>query len=731
MLAGVEEIRQRLDEVDDRLLSVLAERCKFIDELAELKSNSNVRLRDEAREQAILQRVAAQANRAGLNGEFVTRIFRQVIDYSVRRQLHRVVDGNNGEPSQSASSTVAYQGIDGAFSHLAAIRHFEARNGNVTLRGHASFREVVDAVQSGNADYGMLPVENTTAGSINEVYDLLATSGLRIVGEEVETVDHCLLGIPGSSLNGIRRIRSHPQALAQCTRFLNGLQDCRAEAFDDTAAAARQVRLDDDASEAAIASASAAERYGLQILERSIANQQHNYTRFVVVAVKPISYQTGLTYKTSIMLVLRHEVGALTSCLEILTRQGLNLTKIESRPKPEAPWEYRFYLDFEGNAAEEHVTEALRQLAVQTTHLKMLGSYPTLTPSRSAPPALPLTDQAGVRDLPGTGIGPHPTGLASEKKPYTIASRVTRAQDTHVIVGDVTIGDKPVVIAGPCSVESREQLSACAEVVKQSGGDILRGGCFKPRTSPYAFQGLGDDGLTLLRDVGRDFGLPVVTEVLHPGDAERVAAQVDMLQIGARNMQNFALLKAVGRLTRPVILKRGMMASIDEWLGAAEYILSEGNQQVILCERGIRTFETATRFTLDLAAVQVVRERTHLPIIVDPSHACGVARWVPTMAEASLAAGAQGIMVEIHPEPDKALSDGAQSLEFAAFRTMMRSLNALPNRNGSPSRTSTLPEVVEPHEILTKPGALLSSQPTSAGAQRGSRQVDQTRGARV
>jgi chorismate mutase/prephenate dehydratase len=724
MLAGVEEIRQRLDEVDDRLVRVLAERCRFIDELAELKSNSNVGLRDKAREQAILHRVAARANRAGLNGEFVTRIFRQVIDYSVRRQFHRVADSGNDESSQPANSTVAYQGIDGAFSHLAAIRHFEARNGDVSLRGYSSFREVVDAVQSGTADYGMLPVENTTAGSINEVYDLLATSGLTIVGEEVETVDHCLLGIPGSSLDGIRRIRSHPQALAQCTHFLNGLHDCRAEAFEDTAAAARQVQLDNDVSEAAIASASAAERYGLHILERSIANQQHNYTRFVVVAAKPMSHQPGLTYKTSVMLVLRHEVGALTSCLEILARQGLNLTKIESRPRPQAPWEYRFYLDFEGSAAEEHVADALRRLAVQTIHMKMLGSYPTLTPPGSAPAAPPSSK--------GVAAEGRPIGAPPEQKLYTIASRRTRAQDTHVTVGDVTIGDRPVVIAGPCAVESREQLVRCAQVVKQSGGDILRGGCFKPRTSPYAFQGLGDDGLTLLHDVGRDFGLPVVTEVLHPGDAGRLAAQVDMLQIGARNMQNFALLKTVGRLACPVILKRGMMASIDEWLAAAEYILSEGNQQVILCERGIRTFETATRFTLDLAAVQVVRERTHLPIIVDPSHACGVARWVPTMAEASLAAGAQGLMVEIHPEPDKALSDGAQSLEFATFRTMMHSLNALPSRNGSSGRTSMAPEVVERHEILTKPEALLSSQPTSAGAPRGSsRQVDQISGARA
>jgi 3-deoxy-7-phosphoheptulonate synthase len=250
---------------------------------------------------------------------------------------------------------------------------------------------------------------------------------------------------------------------------------------------------------------------------------------------------------------------------------------------------------------------------------------------------------------------------------------VARPQGSQFRIGNVLVGgERPVVIAGPCSVESREQILACAKLVKELGGDLLRGGCFKPRTSPYAFQGLGYEGLDLLVEAGRTYGLPIVTEVMHPADLEKVARLADVIQLGARNMQNFSLLKEVGRINRPVILKRGMMASIDEWLAAAEYILAHGNQQVILCERGIRTFETATRNTLDLSAVPVVKELTHLPILVDPSHACGTWRWVPAMTEAALACGAHGVMVEIHPVPAEALSDGPQALDFNVFTSLMR-----------------------------------------------------------
>jgi chorismate mutase/prephenate dehydratase len=258
---------------------------------------------------------------------------------------------------------------------------------------------------------------------------------------------------------------------------------------------------------------------------------------------------------------------------------------------------------------------------------------------------------------------------------YRLASREYKSEDTVIDVRGVRIGgDGLVVIAGPCAVESFEQILACAREVKEQGGHILRGGCFKPRTSPYSFQGLGYEGLDMLVEAGRKYRLPVVTEVLSPEDVERVAEKSDVLQIGARNMQNFTLLSEVGRARRPVMLKRGMSSSLDELLQAAEYILAGGNQQVFLCERGIRTFETATRNTLDVSAVPVLRGRTHLPVAIDPSHAAGKRELVAPLAVAGKAVGAHAIMVEIHPDPEKALSDGPQALRFPEFSELMARL---------------------------------------------------------
>ncbi|HKB23913.1 MAG TPA: 3-deoxy-7-phosphoheptulonate synthase [Methylomirabilota bacterium] len=257
-------------------------------------------------------------------------------------------------------------------------------------------------------------------------------------------------------------------------------------------------------------------------------------------------------------------------------------------------------------------------------------------------------------------------------QPFKLASREVRHESTVVPVGDVRIGGKAVVVmAGPCSVESREQVLEVAQKVKAGGARILRGGAFKPRTSPYSFQGLEEEGLKYLAEARRETGLPVVTEVMEPEKVDLVAQYSDVLQIGARSVQNFSLLRRVAETRKPVLLKRGMATSIQEWLLSAEYVLAGGNPHVILCERGIRTFETATRFTLDLSAVPVVKKLSHLPVVVDPSHGTGHWEYVEAMAMAGVAAGADGLLIEVHPKPEEALSDGSQSLKPERFAALI------------------------------------------------------------
>jgi 3-deoxy-7-phosphoheptulonate synthase len=263
-------------------------------------------------------------------------------------------------------------------------------------------------------------------------------------------------------------------------------------------------------------------------------------------------------------------------------------------------------------------------------------------------------------------------------KPYKIASREFRPKDTIVDCGGINIGgERIVVMAGPCAVESEAQLMEAASAVKKAGASILRGGAFKPRTSPFSFQGMQKEGLELLVKAREEFGMPVVTEVVNPQDVLMVSSYADMLQIGSRNMQNFVLLTDAGKSRRPVVLKRGFSCTITEWLTAADYLLAEGNDQVILCERGIRTFEDSIRFSLDISAIPVLKKNSHLPVIVDPSHAAGHYTLVPAIAKAAVAAGADGLLIEVHPNPKEALVDGLQSLSTSDFTRLMDELRAI------------------------------------------------------
>jgi len=668
------DLRQGLDEVDTGIVRLIAQRRELIAAIAQVKEQGTAAIQDADRERRVLDGVVAVAADLGVSASLVRTIFRELISDSVSQQARRL-NGDGG-----GRARVAFQGAAHAYSHAAAQKYLAGRGLLGDLTGFRTFREAVAALLAGDADLAVLPIENTTAGSINEVYALLREHELFIVGEETWKVDHCLAAAQDVPLSSLTQILSHPQGLEQCAQFLQSLPNAVPTTYFDTAGAMQAVAAGGDASVGAIASPEAAAAYGLVVLRHDISDSPDNYTRFVVLSTTPAATDVRIPCKTSLILATRHEEGALLRCLEVLSGSGHSMTKLESRPRPGRPWEYLFFLDFEGNAADPRTAAALDELRSAALYIKVLGSYPAkaLRPE-ARPGGLPGPQEAGSPAETLEAVAAVEAPAARRSRHYKLVDRAARPADTVIRVGDVLVGgDGFVVMAGPCSVESAEQIASCARFVRDQGAHVLRGGVFKPRTSPYAFQGLGWEGLELLVAAGREAGLPVVTEVMAVDQVQRMAQAADILQVGARNMQNFDLLRELGKVDRPVLLKRGLSSTIEEWLAAAEYVVAQGNQQVILCERGIRTFESATRNTLDLSAVAVVRERSHLPVIVDPSHGTGQRSYVAPMAWAARAAGAHGLLIEVHPDPDRALSDADQSLSFDQFAALMGRLAAIP-----------------------------------------------------
>ncbi|MFQ5516092.1 MAG: bifunctional 3-deoxy-7-phosphoheptulonate synthase/chorismate mutase [Acidimicrobiia bacterium] len=663
------DLRRHIDRVDSDILRLLAERRANSRRIAEEKQRRGLVFRDRTREEDVIADRVRMGRRHALDSSFVSRVWREIISDSVLLQQEYVQAKLNGSED---GEVVAFQGIAGSYSHLAAAQFFASKRTNVSYLHCGQFADVVAAVEQGRAGIGVLPTENTTSGGITEVYDLLLHSRLPVVGEIKLKVDHCLLGLPESTVDGLTTIYCHPQAVLQCGAFLSELKDCQVVYYGDTAASGLRIKELGDPSIGAIASEEAARTLDLRVLRSGVGNRAHNYTRFVVIGRSPISVDERVPCKTSLVMSVGNAPGALLNALAAFRDEGINLVKLESRPVPSNPFEEMFYVDLDGNSAEPRVQRALDELTRLTRFVRVLGSYP----SRDLRPVTEIPEPAVDSRRPAAAPEKHQAAAPPpQASGYRLAGREHKGDDTTVRVGGVDIGGRGlVVIAGPCAVESFDQIMQCAREVSERGGHILRGGCFKPRTSPYSFQGLGLEGLDMLAEAGRAFDLPVVTEVLTPEDVSAVAAKSDILQVGARNMQNFKLLSAVGSTQRPVMLKRGMSASVVELLQAAEYILKAGNQQVFLCERGIRTFETSTRNTLDLAAVPVLRARSHLPVIVDPSHAAGDRTLVPALAMAAQAVGAHGVMVEIHPQPEEALSDGPQALPFDQFAALLGAL---------------------------------------------------------
>ena len=665
-------LRNRLGDLDQRIVELIAERFRVVADVATEKAASDAAIRDSDRERQVLAAVEHIARTEGAPVNLVRRIYRDLLAESVSRQV-----SSRSGVQREVALRVAVRG-EQSFGFLAAQKYLSTRDVDGDLVVTRTYQAAVDALKAGEVDLAVLPIENTAAGSIDETYDLLRENELSIVGEETSSVDYCLCGVSDIPLGAISQVLAAVDGLEQCSRFLETLPNASQVVHFETGAAMRLVRAAGDATHVAIGAPEAAAAHGLVVLRRGIANHAENYTRFVVLARHPVAVELNAPCKTSLILIARHEHGALMRSLGVLAASGHSMTKLESRPRPGRPFEYMFFIDFEGNIADPRTADALDDLRSTALHLKVLGSYPATTTTGDAQPgdATPLVPLSAGAEALESVVPPPPVTRAS--KNYRLAGRGARSDDTVIRVGNLLIGGGGfLVMAGPCSVESADQIDATARAVREAGAQILRGGVFKPRTSPYAFQGLGWEGLELLAAAGRATGMPIISEVMAVDQVRRMAELVDVLQVGTRNMQNFDLLRELGKVDRPILLKRGLSSTIDEWLGAAEYILAIGNQQVMLCERGIRTFETSTRNTLDLCAIPVLRELTHLPVIVDPSHGTGHRAYVAPMAKAARAAGAHGLLIEVHPDPDKALSDAEQSLSFPEFLSLMRSLQTV------------------------------------------------------
>ncbi len=668
--------RMAIDEIDRELVALLARRMEAIREIGAYKGkNQEVPVHDPQREHDVFEFWATEGERAGLSGFFLGRILREILSHSRRDQERHLRPVG---PSGGSRLRVGYHGAPASDGDLAADKLLHPRtDALVEKTGFETFSGALDALEGEELDYLLLPIENTASGSFHEVYREITSRDVFLVDEDIWAVRHCLAVLPGSKAEHLHVIRSHPEALKQCQRFFRGLVGVRAETWYDSAAAAASVAEVGDSQLGVICSAEAAALTGLEVVADDISDHKNNRTRFVLLSRTAERVDPRIPAKTSLLLTVNHQHGALAECLQAFARQDLNLTKLESRPLPERPWEYLFYVDVEGNVEDERMRTSLDSVREFTGSLRVLGCFPCRTGAEAtvALPSRRLVEESQAPDACEVTV------TAGDRS--QLASLPESGRRSVIRVGGAEIGGQRfTLIAGPCAVESREQIMVSAEMVATAGGLILRGGAFKPRSSPYSFQGLGKEGLDLLAEAGQAFGLPVVTECLRVEDVEVVAEAADMVQVGARNMQNFELLKTLGRLRQPVLLKRGMSATVRELLQAAEYILAGGNHQVVLCERGIRTFETATRNTLDVSSVPVLKELTHLPVIVDPSHAAGRRELVVPLALAAAAVGADGLIVEAHPVPDEALCDKEQALSPSDLLNLVSGLTPIVEAQG-------------------------------------------------
>ncbi|QIZ75548.1 chorismate mutase [Ferrimonas lipolytica] len=604
----LEPIRQQITALDQQLLQLFARRRELSIEVAQTKADAVSPVRDVDRESALLTRLVQQGRELGLDGQYVSRLFHTIIEDSVLRQQAWFQERIN--PTHPEQVKVAYLGAKGSYSHIAAYHYFERRDRKLVEMGLPNFDAIFTAVDEGQADYGILPVENTSSGAINEVFDLLQNTNLYIVGETTETIAHCLLLADDAKREQITTVFAHPQVHAQCSGYLSK------QGWDQqycASSAEAMTRASSEPNTAAIGSARGGSFYGLNVIEANLANQARNESRFIVVARKSISVPLQVPAKTTLLMATSQQAGALVDALLILKQLGLTMTKLESRPIHGNPWEEMFYLDIAANQESQTMQDALLQLRKITRFIKVLGCYPsdTILPTELAAPAL--------------ADDPRLTGTAAVQTSAPLYSRQLKPENSQINLNNCQFGGQQLqVIAASNAAVTQAEVK-----IKEQGGHVL---------------------LTDSDDVATT--LPTAKVISSETQLANINSHLQLLLIEAAQMANQQLLTQVGKQPRPVLLSRGYGASLQQWLDAAEVILQQGNQQVALLAQRHQDI-------VDFHDLAELQQLTHLPIVIEPGRADDSATTQANLAKAAASIGVSGVLVS--------LSEQRQPDDYAVF----------------------------------------------------------------
>ncbi|MEZ9594639.1 prephenate dehydratase [Shewanella sp. 10N.261.52.F9] len=627
----LDHTREQITSLDNDLLALLARRRELSLDVARSKEVDVRPIRDTIREKELLSRLVKQGREQGLDAHYVISLYQSIIEDSVLNQ-QAYLHGRANPETQQQQYCIAYLGARGSYSYLAASRYCDRRQVEMQDLGCQSFDEIVEAVESGHADYGFLPIENTSSGSINEVYDVLQHTSLAIVGETTIEVGHCLLANSGSSINDIKTVYAHPQPISQCSRYLSQHSEFKLEYCSSSAEAMEMVCNANDNSVAAIGSAEGGALYQLEAVETGLANQKVNQSRFIVVARKAVEVPSQLPAKCTLIMATGQKPGALVEALLVLKARNLNMSKLESRPIPGTPWEEMFYLDIDANLSSEPMQAALKELERTTRFIKVLGCYPceTVKPTQLSNSQLMIEPNTSKTTAVTT-----PTNHKQQR-----FSKQYKNEPTQVICGQLNLGNGNLgaiaQVQLPLDLQQFEQM---AKELKESGFQAV------------VIQGLSQQS-DLISSIDKfkhalsQFNLVCILAIEHETDLSMAIQFADVVMLAGNLMYNQAILSQLGSLLVPVILERNAMASVDDLLNAAEEVLSQGNQQLILCESGVTTLNNSGKPSLDLAALVELKAMSHLPVVVNPSYAID-ADQLATFAKAIKQLKGDGVMMNL------------------------------------------------------------------------------------